>query len=105
MKVHLLSLNVRGLNEGASVNLLQSYIRDCQPSLDFIAIQEHKLRGTALAAMGTRLWRHAPYFSLEATAGYGHDPADPGAGCGGVLTLLHPRWERHVGDSGYLLHN
>ncbi|KAG0605467.1 hypothetical protein M758_9G061900 [Ceratodon purpureus] len=58
-----------------------------------------------MADVGSRLWRRALCFSLAASDGYGHGPDDPGAGCGGVMTLLHPRWHQHIGASGSILNN
>lgn len=105
MKLHFLSFNARSLNEDSAVAHLQSYIKDCIPPPDVVAIQEHKLRGLAATQAGGRLWKHATSFSLEASVGYGHDPFDQGAGCGGVITLVHPRWKRKIGASGSLLDN
>lgn len=105
MKVYMLSINVRGLNEGTAVDTIQAYIQDCNPSFDFVTIQEHKLRGPLLAQVGQKLWRQALCFGLKATVGYGHDALDAGAGCGGVLTLVHPRWARNVRASGSLFDN
>lgn len=105
MKIHLLSLNVRGLNEDAAVDTVQAYIRDMRPTLDIVAIQEHKVRGLSLTQVTTRLWRQAKAFGLEASVGYGHNPLGAGAGCGGLITMLHPRWTRMVSANGALLEN
>lgn len=105
MKLQLLSFNACGLNEDAAVANVQSYVRDSIPSPDIVAIQEHKLRGSSLARVGNRLWHHATAFSLEASVGYGHTPLDLGAGCRGVLILIHPRWARKIGSSGAIQDN
>lgn len=105
MKLNLLSFNVRGLNLDSAVDTMKTYIQNCRPALDIVTLQEHKVRGAPLHSLGDRLWRQATAFPTEATAGYGHDPLDPGAGCGGVITLIHPRWARHIGTSGTVLGN
>lgn len=105
MKVHFLSFNARGLNEDSAVSTLQSYIRHSSPPLDVVAIHEHKLRGSSLAHISNLLWRHAQSFGLEASPGYGHSQDDPGANCGSVLTILHPRWSHNIGALGSLLAN
>ncbi|KAG0595482.1 hypothetical protein M758_UG169900, partial [Ceratodon purpureus] len=76
-----------------------------RPGPDLVAIQEHKLRGTAVTSIGQRLWRHAPAFCLAVSPGYGHHLDTNGAGQGGVLTLLHPRWQRNIRDSGSIHDN
>ena len=105
MKLNLPSFNVRGLNDDAVVSTMRSYLTDCRPSLDIFILQEHKTRGTALLSLDERLWQHATAFYIEATAGYGHTPRDPGEGCSGILTLLHPRWASRIGVTCTLLGN
>lgn len=105
MKLNLLSFNVRGLNDDSAVELMRSYLTNSQPSLDFVALQEHKICGSGTTRLGDRLWRGSQSFVLEALVGYGHDPSDPGAGCGGVITLINPKWASHIGATGSLMEN
>lgn len=105
MKLQMLSFNARGLNDEAAVTNLQSYIRNSIPVPDIVAIQETKLQGGAASYVGGRIWRPATCFSLDATPGYGYDPTEPGAGCGGIMIFIHPRWARKIGASGLLLDN
>ena len=50
MQLKLLSFNVRGLNDKASVALLQHYIR-AVPALDILLLQEHQLRKEATPSL------------------------------------------------------
>lgn len=52
MILHLLTLNVCGLNEGFAVDALQGYIKTCTFTLDLVAVQEHKLRGSLFTHIG-----------------------------------------------------
>lgn len=97
MKLNLLTINIRGLNDPIAVDVLQGYIRDCNPSLDIVLVQEHKLRGPPLQHIGHRLWGAATVLSADAAARYGHDPHDLGARCGGIMTPM--TWVQAVGGS------
>ena len=105
MKVNILSLNVRGLNDDAAIALLYNYIQHCRPALNIVLIQEHKTLGPGLSLLGPRLWRHATARGLAASISYDHQPRDSGAGCGGVLSLLAPWWTRQNGTHGSLMEN
>lgn len=72
MKLQLLSFNARGLNEDAVVDTMKAYTMAHRTSLDILAIQEHKTRGSVLTHLGGRIWRDATAFGLEASVGYGH---------------------------------
>jgi hypothetical protein len=37
--------------------------------------------------------------------GYGHNAQTPGAGKGGIIALLHPRWKSNVTQSGLVMGN
>lgn len=105
MRLNLLSFNARGLNEQAAIDSLQLYIQDCRPALDIVMIQEHKYRGSALANLGKALWRQAKFWGQEALLGYGHNENELGAGCGGIATLLAPRWTSLVSATGTIHDN
>lgn len=55
MKLNLLSFNVWGLNEDAALDLMKLYLMNHQPSLDIVALQEHKIQGQALPRLGERI--------------------------------------------------
>jgi exonuclease III len=104
MNFKLLSYNVWGLNSSGAIPLLKNYIQSV-PSLDVVFIQEHKLRLLTTRKLGRALWSHAVSWCLDVSVGYGHDPLTPGAGKGGVLILLHPRWLSNISQSGSILDN
>lgn len=87
MNLKILTFNVRGLNDKASLAMLQHYVR-AVPALDVLLIQEHKLRRDAAVTLGTRLWQQAGVWTREDSPGYNHDGSDDGAGCGGVATFV-----------------
>jgi hypothetical protein len=97
MNFKLLSYNVRGLNSSGVIPLLKNYIQSV-PSLDVVFIHEQKLRLLAARELGRALWSHAVSWCLDASVGYSHDPATPGAGKGGVLTL-------HIQDGCRIFHS
>jgi exonuclease III len=105
MKLNLMTFNMRGLNEEFALNSLRMYVQDVRPRLDFLAIQEHKLRGNALSCIGTVLWRSASFWDLDASPGYGHSPDKEGAGCSGVATFLASQWARLISSTGSLFDN
>jgi hypothetical protein len=92
MNFKLLSYYVRGLNSSGAIPILKNYIQSVA-SLDLVFIREHKLRLQTARELGRALWSQAVDWSLEAWVGYGHDTQAQGAGKGGILTLLHPRWK------------
>ncbi|KAG0504512.1 hypothetical protein KC19_N025700, partial [Ceratodon purpureus] len=51
------------------------------------------------------LWRHAQCYASDASPGYGHLEDETGAGCGGTITLLAPKWTHAVTASGSILEN
>lgn len=105
MRLNFLSFNARGLNDASAIAALQLYMQDCRPIPDIVMIQEHKCRGSAMQNLGKALWRHATFWGMEASPGYGHDEDATGAGCGGIATLLAPRWESLVSASGSIFDN
>jgi exonuclease III len=100
MKIQLLSYNVRGLNTPGAIEALRTYIFGIKPSLDIVMIQEHKLRLVAAQQLSDRLWKRAQAWCLEAEDDYNHLSQDAGAGRGGVITLLNPRWKQFVTQQG-----
>jgi exonuclease III len=89
MKINLLSFNVRGLYDLASIPTLKHYL-SASPQIDIILLQEHKLRLQAAQELGAKLWKDGTAWTLDASPGYGNLPHLPGAGKGGISTLLSP---------------
>lgn len=98
MKLKLLSYNVRGLNDPASIDNLRNYLH--RNPVDFLFIQEHKLRGQGALHLGRTLWKCATTFITEAEPGYTIDGTHSGKG--GMATLIAPRWSKLITDSGSL---
>lgn len=46
MKLHPLSINVRGLNQDQKVGIIRDYLSNLMPKVDVMYLQEHKLRVT-----------------------------------------------------------
>lgn len=103
MKLHLMSYNVRGLNEVGRIDRLKYFISQVSPRLDCLMIQEHRLRHDAARNVGRTLWRGAKTWCLEATHGY--TIAGLGAGKGGVVTLLAPKWVSMITQQGSIMNN
>lgn len=84
MKFKTLSQNVRGLNDPSALDNLRNYIR--QNPVDFLFLQEHKLRGSGATQLGRSIWKHATTFITGADVGYSIDGKN--ANKGGVATLI-----------------
>jgi exonuclease III len=53
MKLKLLSYNVKGMNDPASIPMFRNYIQRIN-SLDILLVQEHKLRGPLVHELGDK---------------------------------------------------
>ena len=102
MKLNLITLNVRGLNDPAKITRLRNYLQGLQPILDIIMIQEHKLKLTKAEGLGSSLMINFGYFYMDAIRGYGHGANEAGAGCGGQAIPVSSRIMPHVVSSGSL---
>jgi exonuclease III len=52
MRLHIVSFNVRRLNNQSKVYKMRNYIKQMQPSCDILMLQEHKLCGSAAHELG-----------------------------------------------------
>jgi exonuclease III len=90
MILKIISFNVRGLNDTASIPTLRNYVESI-PSLDVLCLHETKLLGQTAASLGQRLWQSAQCWSIEASAGYAKAIDGTGVGKGGIAMLLAPK--------------
>jgi exonuclease III len=74
MQLNLVSYNIHGLNDQATLGALQHYIQGLQPKVDILMLQEHKLKNLQDQQLGRRLWRGALTWCLDATIGYNNAP-------------------------------
>jgi hypothetical protein len=105
MNLNIISYNVRGLNDQMATDTLQHYLHILRPKPDIIMLQEHKLRNLQAQELGSKLWRGATTWCLEATMGYNNGPRDAGSGKGGLATILVPRWVKMVSQQGSVMQN
>ena len=105
MKLRLLLLNVRGLNASEAMENLRRYIQGIHLCFNMIFLQEHKLRLGQYHAIAKKMWHEATVHCLDATPGYNHNQFDQGAGKGGVMALLAPRWSHVISHQGSILVN
>jgi len=96
MKIQLISQNVRGLNDPLAIDNLRQYLHT--HPVDFLFIQEHKLRGAAVENMGRKIWKRATTLFTHTEPGYNTDGSH--AGKGGVASFIAPQWKNHVSSSG-----
>jgi hypothetical protein len=101
MKLILISQNLQGLNDLVKVAIVRNYFRPLLPSTDIICVQEHKLRGPRLVALGDAIWPKAAFYAQEAALGYRHGLGDVGAWKGGVCTWDSPMLQHLVLGTGY----
>lgn len=98
MKFKLLFQNVRGLNDPVALDNLKNYVS--RNPVDFLFLQEHKLRGTRASQLGRSLWKQATTFYTKADVGYTIDGRN--AGKGGVASLISPKWTKLIDRHGSL---
>lgn len=100
MKLHLLSHNVRGLNDPSAIDRFKHYILNSNPKANIIFFQEHKTRGSRLVAIKTALAKQFQCWASEATPGYATANLANGAGKGGVGILIPHSLTHLVTESG-----
>jgi exonuclease III len=88
--------NVQGLNDPNKIDIVKNYFRPYLPSIDFLCLQEHKLRGNTLAALKNLIWPRAGFYFQDAAVGN-----QTQAGCGGVCTWVSPRLAHLVSATGH----
>ena len=96
MKITIISQNVQGLNDPNKLNIVKNYFRPYLPSVDFLCFQEHKLRGSSVDTLKSKIWPKASFFYLDAAVGN-----QAQAGCGGICTWVSPKLSHLVSISGY----
>lgn len=105
MKLHILTHNLRGLNEASSVLRHNLFLRSITPRVNILFFQEHKLRGAKLDHLGQRLMPWSKGWVLEAKPSYKNWLNPSGAGKGGVGILLASKYARLVTTSSSLMNN
>lgn len=84
IKWNIISHNNRGLNYRDNIAKEKKIIKTLTPTNDMIMIQEHKLRGTTLEYVSTRLMHVCTSWILEAAPGERSWLNPNGTGKGGV---------------------
>ena len=69
MKWNLITHNLRGLNDPDCIRKERCFLSSVTSKVDVVLIQEHKLRGSALDHIGTRLMPGYASWVLEAAPG------------------------------------
>ena len=69
MKWNLITHNIRGLNDPDNIAKERGFIKSLAPKIDVVMNQEHKLRGSVLEHLGTRLMLGCASWILEAAPG------------------------------------
>jgi len=104
MIIQLLSFNVRGLNDKASIPLLRNYIQSLAHT-DVILLQEYKLRNQDFDNLGKRLWSQAKTWSMATSVRYNNDSLGQGASRGGLIKLVSPKLASMVTLTGTVMEN
>ena len=63
MKVHLLSINVQGINNDTKVGVVRDYIGNLSPRVDVLCLQEYKLRGDNVDKSIIMLWKNGNFLA------------------------------------------
>lgn len=80
MKLHLLSIDVPGINNDHKVGVTRDYIGSLTPRIDVLCLQEHILRGYNVDTIIMILWKKY-FWSLEASPSNEVENRIVGAGC------------------------
>lgn len=99
MIIHLLSQNIRGLNDPQAIDNIRLYIQS--NPVDFLFLQEHKLRGQAAENMGRLIWKRATTLYTQALPGYNLNGSSSGKG--GVVSLIASKWASLISSTGTIL--
>jgi len=99
MKFKILFQNVIGLNDPIALDNLRNYVH--RDPVDFLFIQEHKLRGSNISTLGRRLWKRATTIYTEAEPGYTANGASTGKG--GLASFIFPCWSNLISQKGTIL--
>ena len=96
MKWNIITHNIRGLNDPESITKERCFISALTPKVDFVMIQEHKLRGRSRDNLGNRLMPRCASWILEAAPSEKNWINPNAAGKGGVGILLAHKYARLV---------
>ncbi len=103
MQLWIISQNVKGLNDLASIQKFWLYYKEQTFSLDILLLQEHELCGEKIKNLRPKLWRRSSCWFIEMANGYVHKKDI--AGKGGVCTPIVEKLATIVGKNGILMEN
>lgn len=101
MKLCRISYNSQGLTtRGACLNV-NCFIQTFEPRIDFLCVQEHKVRGHVEFLLKQEIWRDALFLISPAFDGVcaHRNPLVPG-GHGSLFTAIAPRIKDLISDHG-----
>lgn len=99
MKINLLYQNVQGLNDPQKIKIVRNYVRRHTATLDFLWLQEHKLRGNSLTILRNLIWPGAEFYGQEAATTYNNTLLPDRVGSGGMCLWVTPRLIHLIKDS------
>lgn len=105
MKLHILTHNLRGLNDPLSVLKHNIFLWSITPRVDVLVFQEHKLKGAKLEKLDQRLMSWSTRWILEAKLGCKSWLNPNGGGKGRVGILLASKFTCLVIALGALINN
>lgn len=93
MKLHLLSIKVRGINNDQKVGMIRDYLNNLSPKVDVLCLREHNIR---------MMWRRDTFWALEASPSIEVEDRRIGDMRGGIAICFHPRHQPLIYDQGSL---
>lgn len=88
MKLHVLTRNLRDLNNPLSILKHNRFLKLATPRVDVLLFQEHKLRGSKLEHLGKRFMPWIAWWILEVEPGHKNQLNPYGVGKRTVGILL-----------------
>jgi hypothetical protein len=105
MKVHILSINVQGINKDTKVGVIRNYTCILSPRVDVLCLQEHKLGGDKVEGNIRTLRKSKNFWSLEASPSNKVEDKKIAVVKEGIALCFHPRLQPLILDKGSMAAN
>jgi hypothetical protein len=105
MKLHIIILNIQGLNDTQAQFKVHNYFLHLFCSVDFICQLEHKPREEKLSLLGLDIWKESKFIERDASIAYNHALSDPRAESSGLCMLISPKISHLIHSTGFCSNN
>ena len=91
MKLHIIILNIQGLNDTQAQFKVHNYFLHLFCSMDFICQLEHKPREEKLSLLRLSIWKESKFIERDPSIANNHALSDPRAKSGRQCMLISPK--------------